>query len=89
MAPAGGIRDPLGTCSTCSSGHASVAQLDVHLTGEEEVVGLTPTESATILEIWSWNIFYGHSVPSADSRKDQLSVSGEWMCTELVNRLED
>ena len=48
MAPAGGIRDPLGTCSSCSSGHASVAQLDVHLTGEEEVVGLTPTESATI-----------------------------------------
>ena len=25
-----------------------MAQLDVHLTGEEEVVGLTPTESATI-----------------------------------------
>ena len=27
---------------------------------------------------WSWNIFYGHSLPSANSR--QLSVSVERMC---------
>ena len=25
---------------------------------------------------WSWNIFYGHSIPSADLRR-ALSVSGE------------
>ena len=35
---------------------------------------------------WSWNIFCGHSLPSADG---QLSVSGERMCTILVNHLED
>ena len=33
----------------------------------------------------SWNIFYGHSLPSAG----QLSVSGERICTILVNHLED
>ena len=30
--------------------------------------------------------FYGHSLPSTDSRR---AVSGERMCTILVNRLED
>ena len=33
----------------------------------------------------SWNHFYGHSFPSADS--GQLSISGERMRTVLVNRL--
>ena len=46
-----------------------------------------PRRSATFFRgDWSWNIFYGHSLPSADSR---MSVSGERMCTILVNRLED
>ena len=37
---------------------------------------------------WSWNIFYGHSLPSADSGRAVVSF---WrrMCTILVNRLED
>ena len=30
----------------------------------------------------------GHSLPNADSRRS-VSVSGERMCTILVNRLED
>ena len=35
-------------------------------------------------------IFYGYSVPSADSRRAVvLSVCGESICTILVNRLED
>ena len=47
---------------------ASVAQLDAHPTGNKEVAGLTPAESATFFRgDWSWNIFYGHSFPSADS----------------------
>ena len=37
---------------------------------------------------WSWNIFYGHSLPWADSRS-ALSVSGKSMRTILVNHLED
>ena len=37
---------------------------------------------------WSWNIFCGHSLPSL-IQEGQLSVSGERMCTILVNRLED
>ena len=31
---------------------------------------------------WSWNIFYGHSLLSADSRR-QLSVSGKRICTSI------
>ena len=46
-----------------------------------------PPRSATFFRgDWSWNIFYDHSLPSADSRR---AVSGERMCTILVNRLED
>ena len=46
-----------------------------------------PPRSATFFRgDWSWNIFYGHSLPSADSRR---AVSGGRMCTILVNRLED
>ena len=49
---------------------AFVAQLDVGLTGDQEVVGSTPTGFATFFSgEWSWNIFYGRSVPSADSRR--------------------
>ena len=34
------------------------------------------------------NIFCGHSFPAADLRR-KLSISGERMCTLLVNCLED
>ena len=37
---------------------------------------------------WSWNIFYGHSLLLL-IQEGQLSVSGERMCTVLINRLED
>ena len=48
-----------------------------------------PPRSATFFRgDWSWNIFYGHSLPSAEE-EGQLSVSEERMCTILVNRLED
>ena len=59
---------------------ASVAQLDGRPTGDQEVVRSTPAREATFFrEDWSWNIF----------QEGQLSVSGEWTCTILVNRLED
>ena len=53
---------------------ASVAQLDARPTGDQEVVGSTPPRSATFFRgDWSWNIFYGYSLPSADSRRAVVS----------------
>ena len=60
------------------------------LTGDQEVAGLTPAEFGSIFfveidhEIFSTVI---HSLPLI--QEGQLSVSGERMCTILVNRLED
>ena len=46
----------------------------------------SPPKSATFFRgDWSWNIFYGHSLPSADSRRAVV----ERMCTILVNCLEE
>ena len=43
-------------------------------TGDQEVAGSTPTEIGNIFHgDWSWNIFYGHSLPSADSRRAVVS----------------
>ena len=55
-----------------------MAQLDARPTGDKDVAGSTPAGSATI--------FYGHSLPFADSSR---AVSSDRMCTILVNRLED
>ena len=53
---------------------ASVAQLDARPTGNQEVAGSTPAEIGNIL---SWRLimkyFYGHSLPSADSRRAAVS----------------
>ena len=47
---------------------ASVAQLDARPTGDQEVTGSTPARLVTFFRRdWSWNIFYGLSLPSADS----------------------
>ena len=68
---------------------ASVAQLAAHPIGDQEVAGLTPIGSVTFFHgIWSRNIFYGHSLPSADSRRVVVSFWRK-MCTILVNSLED
>ena len=59
-------------------------------TGDQEVAGSTPAEVGNILfveidhEIFSMVIL---SLPLI--QEGQLSVSGERMCTILVNRLED
>ena len=64
---------------------ASVAQLDVRLTGDQEVAGSTPAKVSNIdHEIFSIVIL---SLPLF--QEGQLSVSVERMCTILVNRLED
>ena len=59
-------------------------------TGDQEVAGSTPAEISNIIfveidhEIFSTVIL---SLPLI--QEGQLSVSGERMCTILVNRLED
>ena len=67
---------------------ASVAQLDMCPTGDQEVAGSTPAGSATFFrgyhEIFSTVIL---SLPLI--QEGQLSVSGKRMCTILVNYLED
>ena len=36
---------------------------------------------------WSWNLFYGHSLPSADSRREVVSYLQKNVHWVLVNRL--
>ena len=48
---------------------ASKAQLDVRPTGDQEIVGLTPAGLATFFRGYLIRkFFYGHCLPSADSR---------------------
>ena len=48
----------------------SVAQLDARPTGDQEVAGSIPAGPAISFRgDWSWYIYYGHSLPSADSRR--------------------
>ena len=64
---------------------ASVAQLDARPTGDQVVAGSTPAEVSNIL---SWRLIMKYFLRSF-SPFSHLSVSGERMCTILVNRLED
>ena len=43
-------------------------QLDARPTDDQGVTGSNPAGSAhSFVEIWSWNIFYDHSLSAADS----------------------
>ena len=59
-------------------------------TGDQEVAGSTPAEVGNIL---SWRLIMKYFLrsfsPFSLIQEGQLSVSGERMCTILVNRLED
>ena len=47
---------------------ASVVQLDARPTGDKGFAGSTSAGSVTFFHgDWSWNTFYGHSLPSANS----------------------
>ena len=65
---------------------ASVAHLDAHPTGDQEVAGSTPGRQHSFVEI-------GHELFSVVilslllNQEGQLLVSGERMCTIPVNRL--
>ena len=48
---------------------ASVAELDAWPTVDQEVAGLMPAGSAAFFQ----NVFYGQSLPSADSRRAVVS----------------
>ena len=51
----------------------TVPAIGVNLAGDQ-VTGSTPDGSTTFFHgNWSWNIFYGHSFPSADSRRAVVS----------------
>ena len=65
---------------------AAVAQLDARPTGDQEVAGSTPAEISNILP---WRLIMRYFFSLLWIQEGQLSVSGERMCTILVNRLED
>ena len=58
-------------------------------TGDQEVAGSTPAEVGnTFVEI-DLEIFFTVILSLPLIQEGQLSLSGERMCTTLVNRLED
>ena len=66
-----------------------MAQLDACPTRDQEVVGLTPLgRQNSFMEI-DHEIFSTVILSLLLIQEGQLSVSGERMCTILVNRLED
>ena len=70
-----------------------MAQLDARSTGDQEVAGLTLAGSATYFrgDLWRFDhkIFCMAILSLPLIQEEQLSVSGEKMCTLLTNRLED
>ena len=68
---------------------ASVAQLDARPIDDQEVAGSTPPgQQHSSVEI-DHEIFSTVILSLSQIQEGQLSVSGERMCTKLVNRLED
>ena len=65
-----------------------MALLDARPTGDQEVAGSTPAVSATFEEIDS-KLFSTANLSRPLIKEGQFSVSGERICTILVNRLED
>ena len=66
-----------------------MAQFDAYLTGDQEVLGSTPAGSAKFFWEIDHEIFSTVILSLPLIQEGQLSVSGERMCTILVNRLED
>ena len=66
-----------------------MAQLDACPTGDQEVVGSIPTVSATFFVEIDHEIFSMVILSLLLIQKGHLSVSGERVCTILVNHLEE
>ena len=69
-------------------GSEAVVQLDVRPACDLEVTGPTPGRQHSFVEI-DHEIFSTVILSLPLIQEGQLSVSGERMCTVLVNRLED
>ena len=67
---------------------ASMAQLDACPTGDQDVGRSTPTGLATFFH-GDYEIVSTVILSFCLIQEGQLSVSGEKMCSILVNRLED
>ena len=65
----------------CTYTASLVAQLDARQTGDRDVAGSTPAEVGNIFSMVILSLLL--------IQEGQLSVSGERMCTILVNSLED
>ena len=58
----------------CQSGAGLSGLVGCALTGDQKVASSIPARSATFFHgDWSWNIFYGRSLHSADSRRAVVS----------------
>ena len=68
---------------------ASVAHLDAHSTGDQEVAGSTPTGTTTFFHGDLIMKYFLRSFSLPLIQEGQLSVSAERMRTILVNCLED
>ena len=66
-----------------------MAQLDTRPTGDQEVAGSIPAGSEYSFVEIDHEIFSSVILSLPLIQEGQLSVSGERMCTILVNRLED
>ena len=51
-----------------------MAQLDARQTGDQEAASLTPLGQHHSFVEMIMNIFYGHSLPSADSRRAVVNL---------------
>ena len=71
-------------------GYMTHPQLDARPTGDQEVAGSNPRRGRrhSFVEI-DYEIFSTAILSLPLIQEGQLSVSGERMCTILVNRLED
>ena len=67
----------------------TLARSDACPPGNQTFTGSIPGPAHSFVEIWSWNYFYGRSLPTTDSSRE-LSVAGEIECalsTGYCNRL--
>ena len=60
-------------CLPCLKKLGAVAQSDAPPPGMQMVVGITLTSTNVLSRDWSWNPFYGHSLPTADSSRAVVS----------------
>ena len=68
---------------------ALLAQLDAHLTGDQEIAGSTPTMSVNFFVEIDHELFSTVILCLPLIQEGQLSVSSKRMCIILVKRLED